>query len=104
MALNSGYDHRRGPAMKSIYDEFDLLLCAVDPIEGDLARGLLSERSIPSLLHGPDFDMAEFGRVGHSAVRHPDLFVPKGARGPAREILVEAWGEERVAKHDPRAN
>lgn len=84
--------------MKSMRNEFDLLLSSVNPVEGDMARNLLSERGIPSMLHGPDFDMAEFGRVAHTAVRHPDLFVPRGAHDPARDILVEAWGEARVAE------
>ena len=45
--------------MQKMSDEFDVLLPAVDPIEGDLARELLDESGIPSMLHGPDFDMAE---------------------------------------------
>jgi hypothetical protein len=87
--------------MKSLHPEFDLLLSAVDPFEGEMARSLLAGEGIPSMLRGPDFDVAELGVAAHAVVRHPDLFVPKGARGAARAILVEAWGEERVAELEP---
>ena len=87
--------------MKSLHPEFDLLLSAVDPFEGEMARSLLEGEGIPSLLDGQDFDMAELGSSAHRAVRHPDLFVPKGTRDAARAILVEAWGEDRVAEFDP---
>jgi hypothetical protein len=83
--------------MKKMSDEFDVLLPAVDPIEGDLARELLDESGIPSMLHGPDFDMAEFGVAAHAVVRHRALLVPRGARARARQVLADAWGEERVA-------
>lgn len=86
--------------MTTLHPEFDLLLAAVDPIEGELARDLLEGEGIPSMLGGDDFDTAELG-VSHGMLRHPDLFVPKGARANARAILVAAWGEERVALHDP---
>jgi hypothetical protein len=89
--------------MKSMYPEFDLLLTSVDPFEGEMARDLLAGEGLPSILRGPDFDAAELGTAVHGVLRHPDLFVPKGARAAARAILVTAWGEERVAKHDPAA-
>ncbi|MBL8858837.1 MAG: DUF2007 domain-containing protein [Planctomycetes bacterium] len=87
--------------MKSLHPEFDLLLVSVDPIQGGLARNLLEAKGIPSLMHGPDFDMAELGAASHNVMRHPDLYVPKGARDAARKILVEAWGEARVAESEP---
>lgn len=87
--------------MKSLHPEYDLLLCAVDPLQGEMARELLKSAGIPSLLHGPDFDMADLGAASHSVVRHPDLFVPKGAFDAAREVLVEAWGEDPVAALEP---
>jgi len=90
--------------MKSLHPEFDLLLVAVDPIEGEMARNLLEKAGIPSLLHGPDFDMAELGGAAHYALRHPDLFVPKGARERARGVLVDAWGEARVAENEPKSD
>ena len=84
--------------MKKMRDEFDVLLPSVDPLEGELARDLLEQEGIPSMLHGPDFDKAELGLLVHSVVRHPGLLVPKGSRARARAILVEAWGEEEVAR------
>ncbi len=84
--------------MKKMRDEFDVLLPSVDPLEGEMARELLEERGIPSMLHGPDFDTAELGLLAHNVTRHPGLLVPKGSRTRAREILVEAWGEEEVAR------
>ncbi|MDZ4773953.1 MAG: hypothetical protein SGI72_12560 [Planctomycetota bacterium] len=88
--------------MKTLHPEFDLLLAAVDPIEGALARDLLQGEGIPSMLNGDDFDTAELG-AAHAMLRHPDLFVPKGTHDAARAILVAAWGEARVAAHDPSA-
>ncbi len=83
-------------------EEFDTVLTAVDYVEGELARELLESAGIPSLLHGADFDVAELGLVSHAQMRHADLLVPRGTRDSARAKLVEAWGEEAVAKHDPR--
>lgn len=90
--------------MTSWLPEFDLLLTAVDPLEGEMARNVLAAEGIPSVMRGPDFDMAELGPVVHAAVRHPDLFVPKGAHATARAVLVAAWGEQRVAELEPGAS
>jgi len=84
-------------------DEFDTVLRAVDYVEGELARELLESAGIPSLVHGADFDVAELGVVSHAQIRHADLLVPRGAHASARAVLVAAWGEEAVAKHDPVA-
>jgi Putative prokaryotic signal transducing protein len=73
--------------------DFDLLLEAVDPVTAELARGLLAEAGIPSLIHNQDFDVAELGTAVHHAVRHPDLYVPKGMREQAQTVLDEAWGD-----------
>lgn len=75
-------------------EDFALLIEAADPIEIDLARSLLEAAGIPSLAHGPDFDVAELGSVVHQSLRHPDLYVPKQALEPARRVLDEAWGPE----------
>ncbi len=88
--------------MTRIRDEFDLVLASVDMIEGEMARGLLEAAGIPSLLHGPDFDVAELGTASHMMLRKADLFVPKGAREAARRVMVAAWGEARVAQHEVR--
>lgn len=84
--------------MKKMSDEFDVLLRAVDPIEGEMARDVLEARGIPSMMHGADFDAAELGVASHAVLRHRDLLVPKGSHALARSVLVEAWGEERVAR------
>lgn len=89
--------------MKRMDDDFDLLLSGVDPLEGEMARDLLSDQGIPSLMSGPDFDVAELGRASHNVSRHPDLYVPKGTKVAARAILAEAWGEERLTRLDPAA-
>jgi hypothetical protein len=88
--------------MKKLSEEFDLLLSSVDPMEADMARELLSEHGIPSMTDGPDFDVVEMGSASHGVARHPDLYVPKGSKIAARAILAEAWGEERLARLDPR--
>ena len=70
-----------------------LLLESVDSVTVELARGLLEEAGIPFVTRGPDFDMAEFGRVAHDALRGTNLFVPASALERARELLREAWGK-----------
>ncbi len=89
--------------MKRMDEEFDLLLNGVDLMEGEMARDPLSEHGIPSLIAGPDFDVAEFGRAAHSRLRSTNLFVPKGSKVAARAILAEAWGEERLKRLDPES-
>jgi hypothetical protein len=84
--------------------EFDTLLASVDYVEGELAKELLASAGIPSMMHTPDFDVAELGLVSHAQIRHGDLLVPRGARATARAKLVEAWGEAVVARHDPPAS
>ena len=79
------------------------MLTGVDPMEGEMAKELLAGQGIPSIMHGPDFDVAELGRAAHAVSRHPDLFVPKGTKVAARAILAEAWGEERLTRLDPAA-
>jgi hypothetical protein len=77
--------------------DFDLLLRAPHPVEAELARGLLEEQGIPALLHGGDFDVAELGSVSHAMLRRPDLYVPKGTRARALEVLREGGYEEPIA-------
>lgn len=86
---------------QSYRGEFDLVLRAVDYVEGELAKNVLETAGIPALVHGPDFDAVELGRAAHSQQRGSDVLVPSGTRDRARELLVAAWGEETVAKHDP---
>lgn len=87
---------------RQLSDEFDLLFVALESTEGELAREILAEAGIPSMLSGPDFDIAELGPAAHSMVRRADLYVPKGARLAARGVMVEAWGEQDVAEKEPR--
>lgn len=82
--------------------EFDVVLASVAFVEGELARDVLQSVGIPCLLHSPDFDIAEIGTASYGQIRSADLLVPRGARAPARAALVEAWGEDAVARHDPR--
>ena len=76
--------------------EIVVLLAAPTPVEAELARGLLEEAGIPSMLHGPDMDMAELGVAAHACFTRPDLLVPAAALEAARAILKEAWGEESL--------
>lgn len=73
-----------------------LLLEAADPVEVQLARGLLEEAGIPSLTRGPDFDVAELGRAAHDSLRGTNLYVPEAALAQARATLEAAWGEGRA--------
>jgi hypothetical protein len=77
-------------------NEIVVLLVAPDPVEAELARGLLKEAGIPSMLHGPDMDMVELGVAAHAGLTRPDLLVPAAALEAARAILKEAWGDESL--------
>lgn len=71
-------------------------MTGADSVTIELARQLLESAGIPSLAHGPDFDVAEFGRAMHDNVRHQDLYVPQTALVRATEVLAEAWGKHGV--------
>ena len=73
-------------------DDFALLLEAPHPVAAELARDILEQAGIPSLLHGQDRDFAELGAAVHMAVARPDLYVPKPALDRARALLAEAFG------------
>ena len=90
--------------MSQYSEDFDVLLVAVDTIEGALASDVLAAAGIPSMLHGPDFDVAELGSSAHTRIRGANLLVPRGSHAKARAVLVEAWGEETVASHEPTAS
>ena len=77
--------------MSSPGRDFAVLLSAPEPVEAEMARDLLAERGIPSLLHGQDRDLAELGHAVHAAVARPDLYVPASALGRARAVLDEVW-------------
>ncbi len=80
--------------MQRFSGEFDVVLAAVDHFEAELARDVLAAAGIPSMLHAPDFDFAEFGVAAYGQVRRGDLLVPRGTRDAARAALEAAWGEE----------
>lgn len=86
--------------MQRFASEFDVVLRGVDTIEAGLARDVLEKAGIPSLLYGPDFDVAEFGSAAYGQVRRGDLLVPAGARAAARDALLAAWGEEAVQRRE----
>ena len=85
---SAGYD----ATMTTPHAAFAVLLEAPDPVSADLAKNLLEQAGIPSLLHGPDQDMAELG-VAHAALARPDLVVPREALERAQELLQAAWGD-----------
>lgn len=95
--------------MASPSEEFDRILTGADPVQIELARSLLEAAGIPSLAHGPDFDVAELGRAAHDVLRHQDLFVPRGQGERALDVLEAAWGRrpdptgEEALEGGPRA-
>jgi hypothetical protein len=80
--------------MTSPAGEHDLLLDTVDKTTADLARSLLQAAGIPTLFHGPDFDVAELGAAAHQTARGVSVYVPNGAREKAQAVLDEAWGSQ----------
>lgn len=79
--------------MAKIDEEYALVLEHVDKTVADMARNLLEQEGIPTLLHGPDFDIAELGLAAHSQVRGVGVYVPRTAFDRASEVLAEAWGD-----------
>lgn len=86
--------------MRETDQDIVLLLEGIDSIESDLAKNLLADAGIPCLTKGPDFDVAELGRVAHDSVRGTDLYVPRSALELARSILKEAWADQDAAEAD----
>ena len=82
--------------MTSTREEHALLLDTVPKVTADLACQVLEAAGIPSLLHGPDFDVAELGSAAHDTLRGASVFVPKSALEQARKALADAWGEDEV--------
>ena len=74
--------------MSSTRSDFALLLAAPDPVEADLARGLLAAAGIPSMLQEQDLGATVYLGLG---VSRPDVLVPRSALGRARDLLREAW-------------
>jgi hypothetical protein len=80
--------------MGTMYDDYDLLLEAPDATEAALAKDLLEEAGIPSLLAGRDRAIADLGSAAHNMLTQPDLFVPKGMRAQAQAVLDRSWSTE----------
>ena len=70
-----------------------LLLEGASRVEIDLAQSLLKEGGIPSVVEGPDFDVAELGRAAHDMIRGQNLYVPTSTLERARAVLDTAWGD-----------
>lgn len=80
--------------MSSIETDHALLLDTVTKVTADLACEILQGSGIPTLQHGPDFDVAELGAAAHGSARGVSVYVPKSALERARAVLAETWGEE----------
>lgn len=87
--------------MQRFSGEFDVALTSVDHVEAELARDVLAAAGIPSMLHAPDFDFAEFGAAAYGQVRRGDLLVPRGALDAARAALTAAWGDDVMKSRTP---
>ena len=77
-------------------EEFAVVIEGLDGIALSLGRNLLDAAGVPSLAHGPDFDVAELGRAAHDQIRGGKLLVPRPLLERAREVLRAAWGDELV--------
>ena len=86
------------PSTMPRYDEeFACLASHLDEMEVGMLQSLLEGAGIPSLAHGPDFDVAELGS-SHALLRGRDLLVPRSALERAQALLEEAgWGGSEEA-------
>lgn len=83
--------------MGSLRTDFDLLLESPESVEADLAIELLASAGIPTFLHSSNVGIA--GRLGAEFLSYrADLYVPKGARARAEQVLREAWGDEALER------
>ncbi len=88
--------------MQRNQDEFALLLEGVNGIEAGMAKSLLAAEGIPSLIQGPDFDVAELGRAVHDMARGTHLFVPHQAFARAQRVLADAAWSDADPNSDER--
>jgi hypothetical protein len=68
-----------------------------------MARGLLRAAGIPSYLHGQDRGFSDLGCAVHRMMSRPDLYVPRGLRARAQELLAEAWDPTALVEEDEGA-
>src|SRR5262245_34275350 len=87
--------------MGTMYEDYDLLLEAPDATEAALAKDLLEEAGIPSLLAGRDRAIADFGSAAHNVLTRPNLFVPKGMREQAQAVLDQHWSRKPLPEDLP---
>jgi hypothetical protein len=83
--------------MASLDQDYARVLTGIDPLTGELAKSLLAEAGIPSLLSGPDLIAAECGELMRNSKRTFAVFVPRSARALARQVLDGAFGQELPA-------
>jgi hypothetical protein len=81
--------------VKYLRDELDLLLGSVEQSTGELARAVLTEHGIHSMLHSATFESAV--AMGAKS-RFCQLYVRKGSKAEARRHLEAAWGRTKVDK------
>ena len=81
--------------VKYLRDELDLLFGAVEQSTGELARAVLTEHGIHSMLHSATFESAV--AMGAKS-RFCQLYVRKGSKAEARRHLEAAWGRTKVDK------
>jgi hypothetical protein len=77
----------------------DVLFHSVDLANGEMAKDLLAERGIPSMLHSHGLETD--ATLGLGAIYY-HLRVPRGRGGEARCVLEEVWGAAAVEKIESR--
>lgn len=87
--------------LKRYDEEFAVLLEGINGMQAGMAASLLEDVGIPTMQHGPDFDVAELGSATHSMLRGTSLLVPHSALTRARKVLDDAgWGVALDADED----
>jgi len=76
----------------------DVLFSSVDLANGEMAKDLLAERGIPSMLHSHGLETD--ATLGLGAIYY-QLRVPRGRGAEARRVLEEVWGAAAVEKIEP---
>ena len=74
-------------------EEFAVVAEGLNRVEADMAKNVLEEAGIPSMIHQPDFDFVEIGRAAHDMVRGTKVLVPHAAVEKARKVLDAVWGQ-----------
>ena len=77
--------------MSNAREDHAVLLEAPDWAEACMARNVLAEAGIPSLLRGTNDGFLEWGPDVQNALHKPDLLVPAPLLERARAALSRAW-------------